>query len=667
MQALAAQCTDFLATVDNPSQRLHVEFMTQICMEIKASDKKTALMREIAQRHPGQLTYSTLRTKYYAWLKIGPQAFLDRRKQKQYKANNAWEQCYMMYCENHNRSNKGGWREMMADFRDGKDMDFGVGTWQKWWTIEHPQSVVPIRYPAGWVPSKARYTNLQRNVKENPDYLFQIMASRQGRGAAHKFLLPVLRTRAGLQPGQIYESDDVHVDLAVTMESPYDGKSCICRPQMFVIYDIASGFKIADVVRPQYPDTSTGKRNSLKEREYRYLNAFALTSIGFHKDGVRSVIEHGTTAIRPTLEEQINRIPFYGSLIKYDRSGIQNEAIHAGLFKGDKGGNFRMKAYCEQAHRGDHSRRAALPGQVGQDADHCPESHAALIKYEGEMLAAMDALDSRTKQLIMLDLLDWKTFRQINAELNHAISVDRDHRLEGWEGRTVSVWRRGYDFDWELIDTLLALPADEQLDRASWLRAHPEHRDLKQMNRFEVWQAGQQNLIKIPIYELPLLLDVRDAKLVRVKMDGTFSFQDKFYWGREKQVFHATCHTRSGFKQALIPEREYLFYSTPFHTEGGIIVDKDSGNVIGLAPFKTRAPYYDVDAIKAACGAQNADLARKVLPIRGRHMAASIERAKRLGNNADVVSGRKQPPLPQIETTGTINDLYERELVEDEW
>jgi hypothetical protein len=55
--------------------------------------------------------------------------------------------------------------------------------------------------------------------------------------------------------------------------------------------------------------------------------------------------------------------------------------------------------------------------------------------------------------------------------------------------------------------------------------------------------------------------------------------------------------------------------------------------VIGLAPAYKRAPLYDRDAIIRSAGKQNEDLARKLMPIRGRHQeevqgAARADRAQ---------------------------------------
>jgi len=153
-----------------------------------------------------------------------------------------------------------------------------------------------------------------------------------------------------------------------------------------------------------------------------------------------------------------------------------------------------------------------------------------------------------------------------------------------------------------------------------------------------------------------------------VKKNGTFGFVDQFYYGPDEVIFHATCRTRAGFQAALVPSREYVFFGTPMHAEGGVVVDKESGKVIGVAPAYKRAPVYDREAIIRAAGKQNEDLARKMMPIRGRHQQEAEQRLALIGRNTDVLAGRVRADrtggrdVPE----GTIDDLYSDEREEAE-
>jgi len=41
-------------------------------------------------------------------------------------------------------------------------------------------------------------------------------------------------------------------------------------------------------------------------------------------------------------------------------------------------------------------------------------------------------------------------------------------------------------------------------------------------------------------------------------------------------IYHATCKTRAGYQAALVPGREYVFFGTPLHAEGGVVVEPEN-------------------------------------------------------------------------------------------
>ncbi len=666
--ALELHNIDTLTVVDNPEQRLEIGWLHAICMELADAPKLMDAIRRVVHENPGRTSVGTLKRQYYAWKSDGLAGLVDRRKLRKLTKVNPWVECYMMHAENHNRSNKGGYDAMMEKFWGGESLPHGIGTWREWWRKEHPHKAVPAECPAGYTPRCAAYSNLQRAAKGSNPYMgCQIIASRQGRKAMHPFLLPVLRTRIGLKPGQVIEFDDVDTDVEVVMP----GIAKIARPVLYVGYDVASGMKVCSVCRPEYPKTEGKKKDSLKEQEFRFMASDYMINVGFHREGVRLVGEHGTAAFRDPLQKRMKSIPGYGHLISFDESGILAEAIHAGYFKGNGGGNFRLKAFCERMHRLEHSHRAMLMGQVGQDADHRPESHAALVKYNSQiMTAAKELLTPAEQELIRYSLIKYADFVQIAERLSDSISDRRDHQLEGWEPNTGLFYRLSEnDNEWKPMSDFDDYPPEEREQFLAHIQRNRKHGLIAnlQLTRREVWNQGKKDLIRIPLIDLPMLLDERDAREITVQPSGIFEFKDNFYFGHEKQVFYASCMTRSGFQKALTPARKYMFYVTPYQTEGGVIVDRDSGNIIGVAPFYNKVPIYDRDAIIKKCGDKNHDLAVKMMPVRGRHQLEAEARLELIGHNADVFAGRKQPALPNIKTTATINDLYEEQLVEEEW
>jgi hypothetical protein len=167
--------------------------------------------------------------------------------------------------------------------------------------------------------------------------------------------------------------------------------------------------------------------------------------------------------------------------------------------------------------------------------------------------------------------------------------------------------------------------------------------------------------------ELPMLLDETDARMVTVRPNGTIGFQDQFYYGGDEVLFHAQCRDRNGFRCALVPGQSYALFGTPYHADA-VIVDRESGKTVGVAPNYKRAPIYDREAIIRAAGAQNADLASKMMPVRGRHQQEAEARMALIGRNADVFAGRVavpsavgDGPVCELEdlTDGRVPERYE--------
>jgi hypothetical protein len=92
-----------------------------------------------------------------------------------------------------------------------------------------------------------------------------------------------------------------------------------------------------------------------------------------------------------------------------------------------------------------------------------------------------------------------------------------------------------------------------------------------------------------------------------------------------------------------VPGQSYALFGTPYHADA-VIVDRESGKTVGVAPNYKRAPLYDREAIIRAAGAQNADLASKMMPVRGRHQLEAEARMALIGRNADVFAGRVAVP-----------------------
>ena len=198
--------------------------------------------------------------------------------------------------------------------------------------------------------------------------------------AASKYLAPVIRSRVGLHPGEVYQSDDVWHNIDVYAP----GIKGIFQPLEFATYDVASAFKIGSLIKPRTlkVDPKTGKetRDNLKEQQFRFELAGIMCNTGFYRAGVTWVGEHGTTRLNDRVLSRIAAVPGWGELFHWRVSGKMNTPAHNGILMGDGGGNPRMKALCECSHNILHNATAGLLGNRGRDAAHMHESQGAVVK-----------------------------------------------------------------------------------------------------------------------------------------------------------------------------------------------------------------------------------------------------------------------------------------------
>lgn len=649
-----------LCAVASMRARLDAVDWKEIMLEIAAAPKsqRVRAMRQAAARTGHG--FGTVRRKFYGYERDGDAALVDRRRVKATAAANPWAECYMAYVENDRNTSMGGYRRMMADFRAGRPMLGALGTWVDVFRREFPGVPVPASCPADWTPRGATYANLQAAAKSNPDYFFSIAANRQGRKAAHRFLVPVLTTRAGLPVGAKVEYDDVWHNTDVMLGAR------ACQALEFAGYDVASGYKCSSILKPRFA-RADGARDNLKEQQFRFLFAYDHIVRGFHRGGVEDVVEHGTTAIRQNVERQIRAIPGMGGLITIRRSGILSEQVHAGLFIGSGGGNFRMKALCEGAHNILHNRTAALVGSRGRDAEHLHESEAALVKYEERLMAAAAKLPEEFALRLEAGLLSFDEYHAAFRRIEAQLMDDPEHRLEGWGANVVAEYRlRETSNDWRPWAEVERLAAGDEGDRleafaiAKLVARCPSLKRVRPMSRREVWLAGQGDLVRVDDWYLPHFMDVeKDALRLAVRDNGLIGFRNELYCGRDEMLYRAVVKGRAGWEQALAPGTRAMALFNPMMPEKVWLVDGGDGHTFGTCPLFSRAPAYDRRAVEAAMGEQARDLARKVLPIRGRHQDEAERRARRMAANLRVLAAAKEAGARPVTMGGGAASLEE--------
>lgn len=649
-----------------PAKRARLAGRAELLDEVEREVAGGATLQQaydaVSLRHRGDTSLAKSLCRWrLARAKHGDEALLDRRVSRPTPSATAkWLPLFKAYAERDLNTSRGAWKKMIGDLRSGKVFP-GLGSWSDLWAAEHPFSPLPDRCDPAWIPSGASYPSLMRALRADPDGVFALAASRRGMRAAHAHVLPVLTTRRGLPVGAIYEFDDVWHNIDIMLPT---GK--VAQPLEFAGYDVASAYKCMSVVKPRFT-TESGVRSNLKEQQFRFALGAHLCTTGFHKGGVRLVVEHGTTAIRAPVERKIKLVPGFGELVSFARSGILSEQVHAGLFIGSGGGNFRFKKLVEASHNIHHNRTASLPGSRGRDAEHMHESRDALVKYEEKTFAELERWGGpgfgARMQSGLLSFEEYvAAFRRAEAELMD----DPIHRLEGWDERTVAEYRLGPGAPWRNAEELMDMDPAGANAIAAFLAVHPDCRRRRFMTRREVWARGQAELIRFPLFEMPAFLDDSDARECVVREDGTFGFRDALYFGRDEVVYRAEARSFEGAVRRFAPGERLTVFWNPIVPDQVWIADRASGVTLGTAPLVTRAPAYDQEAVKRAMGAQAHDLARKVLPIRGRHQREAEERAARIAVNAELLREAKAaaadlPDPPPTESEEATDALPEEE------
>lgn len=639
--------------------RRNLAWTHQLMLEIDGQPNKRKALAAAGEKWghlPGCDTES-FRRKYYAWIRAGrcAEALLDRRRLKKNSPVGAVEKAYKRYAENNQRVSSEAFRQLLRDLSAGVEIP-GVGTWQSLFRKIHPDAHLPARCPWGVEnpPPGWSYANLQRRARLSD---FEKAAARQGLGAAMEHVLPVLRTRVGMLPGQVLQFDDLWLDLV----GIWPGAKKPVRPLEFACYDTLSGCKIAWGIRPRL-DRDDGSRDSLKELEFRFLLAYVLCDVGFHRDGATLVVEHGTAAIRDWLERRISA--FSGGKLKVSRSGILGEQVHAGMFPGRGRGNFRMKPLIESGHSLAHHVTAALPAQVGASPEKAPEPFAGLEAYCKSLALAAAKLPEERRNQLLFPALNFNRLVELVGQLYDLMNDRTWHELEGWDecGFVAEEFRLGEESAWFPMAALRAMPADRRAAVAALLESRPDLIRARKLSPREVWARGKSELTRLPRCHVPDLLGPEAARPVRVETNGTIEFQDR-YLGPGKHIYRARIETPDGFVQSLGRAASYVAFATPYHPEHLWIVDKDSGALLGFAPRYDRAGWGDESAIHELLGLQRADLAELSAPVRERHADQAAGRAALLAHNEAVIEGI--PPTPAEpaarlripKTSGRLDDL----------
>jgi hypothetical protein len=668
----ATETLDFAKLPDPVKAEL--QLWTKIMAEIEAAKSKSKAFAEISKRYPGSksLSAGNIRTKYYAFKQSGWKALVNKAKLPKHDitAPNTpggqpalFVQYWLGLQENYQRNSKAAYRELIRRYRAGEQIP-GIGTWRNIWMdagAGRPPEKCPMNppMPPGWG---------ERNLQRYKPTKFELTAARIGRSAAAAFRPLVYTTRVGMRPGQVYVFDDVWHDNKVN----YLGMNRqAMRPLEFSCLDLFSACQVAFGAQPMTEDEATGKRETLRESEMRFLLCHVLCTLGYHPAGCCLHVEHGTAAVRDDLAELL--FNWTGGAVTVARGGIHGAAAHDGFFQGRGKGNSRFKAALESHHNLKHNELAALPGQVGKDRDHSPEELHGRDQYNNTLIKAMSQLPAHRAEQIITPFMDFPVWKQAVAELYERINWRTEHDLEGWQeaGLTVSEYCLGGASDWMPTRNLLGMPPDRRDAVLAVIEHSPGMIRTRKLSPMEVWLAGRRELVQLPAHYVPLILGEKNAKMLRVGDDRLIAFQDRRI-GPGIHRYLAQVETEHGELVMLQPGAAFAIYATPFDPSAVFVASEDN-SFIGVARRLQTPCSTDTEAIHRQIG-KSMHLEKELLePLRARHAQEARQKQNMHEHNARVMRG-EAVTKQEIEadnrartSKGTLDDVFSAsDFVEEE-
>jgi hypothetical protein len=636
--------------------RAEVLRLMAVCEEIDAAPKVAAGIREAVARHG--LPMGTIKRKFYAWKRLGWHGLVDRRAAAGNKAAMDVGDIYKGYCERNQRGSREAWRQMMVDFRSGKYFE-DVGTWREVWAREHADKATPFNCPADYVPKGWTYANLQKTAGLTA---YESRASRIGRGAARDLLPSVYSSRAGLAVGSMYMFDDMWWDLKVN----FPGNARAQRVIELACVDVASACRCAWGAKPRREDLDTGKMRNLNECDMRQLLAHMLINIGYHPEGCRMVVEHGTAAASADLDALIVRLT--GGAVTFERSGIISDPIHKGLWCGQPRGNYKRKAALESQHSLAHTVGAALKGQIGRNRDNAPEQMYGLEQYNTQLVKAAAALPVERAKLLMMPLLDFNQAVAAMGDLYRAMNLRRWHDLEGWEesGYVATQFRLSpQSQDWMPMERILDVPGQQYDLLYNAIQAMPEQlcRTVK-LSPQEVFDEGCKALVRLPKSCMPQILGERLGDIKEVGNDGLITYRNQEFGPGEFRYLATRVTDAHGFNVPLAPGLKVCIHINPFNLDECFVSHAESGAYIGLAARWQTVCKTNVHALEQMAGKQAHIEAELRAPIARRGAQVIKERIEMHQNNSAVFAGEaisdsERAELDRVQqATGKLSDIF---------
>jgi hypothetical protein len=558
-------------------------------------------------------------------------------------------------CEKNQRGSRAAFRKLRSLYhskamtfqhsKDGEVIELWPGYVDERGFHYRPAPSPRTGLPRGWT-----HGNLYRH---HPTKLERIQA-RLGEIAASEFAPMVFSTRRKIKPGQFYVFDDRWFDV----ESIIDSMNKPVRTIELSAGDVAAALTVSWDLFPLEEDDD-GKREQIQGRHMLLLLAHLLCVVGFHRDGVTLLVELGTAAISHelecllctlsggTVEERevrdqkgrctIQRVITKPGLIRVDRSGTKGGKAFGGGYPTLGKGNFRFKAGWESHHALKHTEMADLPGQVGRDSRWKPveELHGRRAEAMKLMLAATEARPEVAAAI--REGTGLMPFRQLYWAFDQVlkrIGDYTDHDLEGWReaGLEVAEYRLKKEDDaWLPMSELEGYPEAQRAAIMAYIGATDWCTRSRKLSRKEAWLRGANELTRLPMHCVPLILGPELSKLRKVN-DRNFIQVDDRQIGDDTMFFSSVARTPENVMKALDPRVEYRTWLNPLCAKTLFVADTE-GRYIGTCKFERIDRGDDAAAQRefVRVAAEHAELMREPLArARRRNRQITADRKKHI-------------------------------------
>lgn len=461
-----------------------------------------------------------------------------------------------------------------------------LGEWRLWraepWNVERqipgwrtcppPCAASGDLHPAGW-----SLRNIQRMAPDK----FARALSRQGRAKARELLPPVLTTRVGTLPGQIYMLDDQHNNVMVH----FGGK--MVRPLSLHALDLHSGMDIARYFRPRLPDLPAGQKE-ITERETLWFVLHLLTNHGWRNDtGTVIIVEAAKATLRDRAAAAI--VDVTGGKVQVHRKPVTGDALR--YFGGPARGNPRDKAARESWFNLFQNRMGVLPGQIGAHPEDAPEEMKAhgsssLVRYHQKVIdEAIARLSIEDIMQLKLELLPWNRFVHLANTIAEAVNDRRNHKLEGYKALGYEqIEYRLPNGEWVHENDFLALP-DHTRNQVS-ARLHDGHPDYRHslLSPRQVWDAGTRNApmghLRPDQWHLILPSHFGLRRTIPAKRQIQVSDAE---FSPEPMIFNHTARALDGSRRVMRPGEEVILHINPWRPDCALALTTD-GQPIGILP-----------------------------------------------------------------------------------